>query len=66
MRQVEFTEPYKIGTETCQIGDRKTMTKADADVLIHVGVAKCVETGEQGERKPGAHALEVQGIDQSV
>jgi len=66
MRQVEFTESYKVGAETYEAGDRKTFEDGEAATYIKIGVAKCVETGEQGDRKPGAHVLEVQDIEQSV
>ena len=66
MRQVEFLEPYKIGADTMQVGDRRSFEDAEAAVFINIGVAKCVATGEQGERKPGAHVIDVQGIEQTA
>jgi hypothetical protein len=66
LRQVEFLETYGHGTEVYVAGDRKSFPKAEADVFISIGVAKCVESGEQNERKPGAHVIDVQGVVQSA
>lgn len=55
MKQVEFTETVKIGTETYSEGDRKSFDDTEADQYISLGWAKDPVTGEQGERKPGAN-----------
>ena len=66
-RQIEFTEEKcRIGRETYYKGDRKTFPKEDADEFIRVGWAKCVETGEQGERKPGQQSINVSNVTQTV
>jgi len=55
MKQVEFTETVKLGTETYYEGDRKSFDDAEASQYIALGWAKDPATGEQGERKPGAN-----------
>jgi hypothetical protein len=67
IRRIEFTEEsVKIGTETYYAGDVKSFPKNEAGEYIRVGWAKCVETGEQGERKPGAQTISVQSVVQQV
>lgn len=66
MRQVEFTEQVKLGTETYYEGDRKSFDEAEAAEYIRLGWAKCVQTGEQGERVPGAQKLNVQPVKQKI
>jgi hypothetical protein len=55
MKQVEFTETVKIGYETYEEGDRKSFDDEEAAQYIALGWAKDPETGETGERKPGAN-----------
>lgn len=63
LRRIEFvSKECKIGFITYYEGDVKTFPKAEADEYIRVGFAKCCETGEQGERKPGAQAISVDNI----
>jgi hypothetical protein len=62
MRQVEFLEEYKRGTDTLSVGDRLTITDTEAGTLIRAGVAKCSVTGEQCARKPGAHVLKAEPV----
>jgi len=54
MKQVEFTERTRIGRETYEEGDRKSFDDAVAARFISLGWAKDPQTGEQGERRPGA------------
>lgn len=67
-RQIEWVEePFAlIEKEQKFPGDRSTMPKFEADQYISAGWAKCVETGETGERKPGAVALKVQDVEQTI
>ena len=67
-RQVEWVEePFvMIGAEKKLPGDRNTLPKGEADQYIDLGWAKCVETGETGERKPGAVRLKVESIEQTI
>lgn len=63
LRRIEITEEVlKIGTETYYQGDVKSFPKAEADEYIRLGWAKDVETGEQGERKPGAQKLQIDNV----
>jgi hypothetical protein len=64
MRQVEFLEPVRIGHTQYETGDRKSFDDNEAGEYIRVGWAKCVETGEVGERKPGAQKLQVHNVTQ--
>lgn len=61
-RNVQFTETVKIGTTAYEDGDMASFPKAEADQYIALGWCKCVETGEQGERKPGAAPISVDSI----
>lgn len=55
LRRIEITEEVlKDGYETYYAGDIKSFPKAKADQWVELGWAKDVETGEQGDRKPGA------------
>lgn len=66
-RRIEITEDVlKLGAVTYYKGDIKSFPKAEADEYIRVGWAKCVETGEQGERKPGAQSISVQNVGQTL
>lgn len=55
MRKIEFTETVRIGRETFSEGDRKSFPPEEAQQYIDLAWAKDPETGEQGERKPGAN-----------
>jgi len=67
VRQIEFTEEKCIiNGEAYYAGDRKSFPKNEADEYIRVGWAKCTESGEQGERKPGAQKLNVQNVTQQA
>ena len=65
-RQVEITEPTGIreGAVKYELGDIVTMPEEVANKWVHFGWAKCVQTGEQGTRKPGAHKLNVDDFKQ--
>lgn len=55
-RRLEITEDELLdGTIRYYKGDIKSFPKEKADRWIARGWAKDVETGEQGERKPGAN-----------
>lgn len=63
LRKIEITEEaLKIGAQVYYQGDVKSFPKAEADEYIKLGWAKCVETGETGERKPGAAPIEIHGV----
>lgn len=66
-RQVEITEENGIrnGTNHWHKGDRATLPKAKADEFIRLGWAKCVATGEQGERVAGVHKIDASDSVQS-
>ncbi len=65
LRKIEITEvELKLGTNTYYAGDVKSFPKAEADEYIRVGWAKCCETGEQVERKPGAQQLNIDALTQ--
>lgn len=64
MRQVEFTERTRVKSETYEPGDRKSFPRDQADRYIARGWAKCVETGEQGERQPGSVRVQPQSVAQ--
>ena len=67
LRKLEITEEVlKIGTQTYYQGDIKSFPKAEADEYIRLGWAKCVETGDTGERKPGSAPINVQDVVQKV
>ena len=65
LRKLEITEEVlKLGTVTYYAGDIKSFPKQDADEYVRLGWAKCVETGEQNERKPGAQSIQVNNVVQ--
>jgi hypothetical protein len=66
LRMVEFLEPVKLGTDQWNPGDRKAFPKVNADRYIQLGWAKCVETGEQHDRVPGVHLIDVADQLQTV
>jgi hypothetical protein len=58
LRRIEITEERLLdGTEEYFAGDIKSFQKEKADRWVSLGWAKDVETGEQGERVPGANGL---------
>ena len=60
-RKIEITEPggFRVGADRFQEGEVRILPAAQAQEFINLGWAKCVATGEQGERKPGAQELAV-------
>lgn len=66
-RLIEFTEEEtRIGTRTYLKGASDYFPKAEADEYIGLGWAKDPETGETGERKPGAQRIKVENASQQV
>jgi hypothetical protein len=66
MRKVEFLETVLIGSQTYLEGDVKSFEDDEAGEYIRLGWAKDPVTGEAGDRKPGAQALEVDRLVQKV
>lgn len=68
MRLIEFTEKdgCGIGDRFYAEGARDSFPDAEAAQYIALGWAKDPNTGETGERKPGAVALKVEPLKQSV
>ncbi len=67
MRRVEITEKVlKVGRMEFHEGDTYSFDDEVAQQFIDLGWVKCCETGEQGERKPGSHKLEVGSIRQKI
>lgn len=63
VRRIEFVEAeVKIGTQVYYAGDIKSFPEQEAGEYIRVGWAKDVETGEQGDRKPGAQSISVENV----
>lgn len=66
MRRVEITENVlRDGSEDYHRGDVTWIDDEKAAQWISLGWAKDVETGEQGERKPGAQPIKVNSVTQS-
>ncbi len=67
-RQIEFVEPggVKLGKMHYMPGDTVSLDKDIADMCVRQGWAKCVATGEIGERKAGAVKIDVQNISQRM
>jgi len=61
-RLIEFTEPYKAKGQEYDAGSRMAFPKDQADRYIDMGIAKDPETGEQGDRKPGVHAVKPENV----
>lgn len=59
MKQVDILEYIKEGIFERYEGDRVTLDDGLANAYINAGLAKCVDTGECGERKGGAVKLTV-------
>lgn len=67
LRKIEITETnLLIGTQTYYAGDVKSFPADEAAEYIRLGWAKCCETGETGERKPGAQSINIQSVKQTV
>lgn len=68
MRKVEITEEtgVKLGRLKLTHGDTISLDDDIASLVIDNGWGKCVETGEQGERQPGAVKLEVDSVVQKI
>ena len=67
MRKVEVTEERLLdGTTEYVAGDIKTLPDDKAALWISLGWAKDAETGEQGERKPGAAPISPDQVSQSL
>lgn len=67
MRKIEITEDkLLLGANTYYAGDVKSFPADEAAEYIRLGWAKCCETGETGERKPGAQAINIQSVKQTV
>ena len=67
IRRIEITEDVlKLGTETYYKGDTKSFPKSEADEYVRLGWAKDAETGETGERKPGAQRIDVHKVVQQA
>jgi len=67
MYQIEFIEePFcKVNGQNVYPGDRKTVSKEERDAYVsQMGWAKCLATGETGERKPGAQELNINSVGQ--
>jgi hypothetical protein len=54
LRQIEFKEPVLLGAHRYETGDRASFPTDEAAEYIKLGWASCVQTGETGERVPGA------------
>ena len=61
-RLIEFTEPYKANGQEYDAGSRMAFPKDQADRYIDMGIAKDPETGEQGERRAGVHAVKPENV----
>lgn len=60
LRRVEIVSAVlKLGEITYYAGDVKSLPRSEADSYIALGWAKDHDTGETGERVPGAQRLNV-------
>lgn len=67
MRKIEITEEtLRDGTALYSKGDVKTVDDERAALWISLGWAKDAATGEQGERKPGAQAVQPDKVTQKT
>lgn len=67
MRRVEITEDkLKLGRMTLTKGDSVSLDDDIAKLVIDNGWGKCVETGEQGERKKGSVKIDVDAVVQKI
>jgi hypothetical protein len=67
-RKIEIVEPGGFLHERDRFneGEIRILPAALAGEFIRLGWAKCCETGETGERKPGAQAIEVHDTVQLI
>lgn len=67
-KRVEITEEtgVKLGRLDLAKDDIKTLDADVADMVIENGWGKCADTGETGERKPGAVAIKVDSVKQKL
>lgn len=59
MKRIEILEQIKEGILVRHEGDVVSIDDDLAQAYINAGLAKCVDTGEAGERKAGAVKLTV-------
>ena len=61
MRKIEIVEAggFRHGTDHFQEGEIRMVDDALAGEFIRLGWAKCVATGEVGDRKPGSQKIAV-------
>ena len=64
LRKIEILEEggIKEGVNHRQCGDVCSIDKALADAYISAGLAKCVETGEVGERVEGVSKVSIKNV----
>jgi hypothetical protein len=67
-KRIEVTEEtgIKFGRTSLAFEDVVSIDTELANTFISYGWAKCVGTGEQGERKPGAVKIEVESVVQKL
>ena len=65
-RKIEFLEAVRLGDDQFEPGDSLSFDKALAGQYISMGWAKCAETGETGDRVPGAQPIQVQPVVQQA
>ena len=67
-KRIEVTEEsgIKFGRTSLEFQDVVSIDTDLANTFIGYGWAKCVETGEQGERKPGAVKIDVDSVVQKL
>lgn len=63
-RRVEITEEtgVKLGRMQFMLGDVVSLDRDLADMVIEQGWGKDVETGEQGDRKPGSVKIKTDSV----
>ena len=65
-RKIEITENFKHGRDAFNEGEIRVLPAEIAGEFIRLGWAKDAVTGEQGERKPGQQALQVDDFVQAM
>ena len=67
-RKIEITEPggFLHGSDRFNEGEIRIVEEPWASEFIRLGWAKCADTGETGERKPGHQALQVHDTVQTM
>lgn len=66
-RRIEITEALlRDGVTDYHAGDVLTLPKDKADLWVSYGWAKDAATGETGERIPGARAVDVANVTQTL